>query len=79
MEYSRGDLNETADVSNPLMLLPELEPLLCNILHSINRDVLLYRRKLSVRIASCHLRIQGVTGGTDQTSGECSLGQTIPM
>ena len=21
--------------------------------------------------------IQGVTGGTDQTSGECSLGQTI--
>jgi len=24
-----------------------------------------------------HLPIQGVTGGTDQTSGECSLGQTI--
>jgi len=24
-------------------------------------------------------RIQGVTGGTDQTSGECSLGQTIPI
>ena len=23
--------------------------------------------------------IQGVTGGTDQTSGECSLGQTIPI
>jgi len=23
--------------------------------------------------------IQGVTGGTDQTSGECSLGQTIPL
>ena len=22
---------------------------------------------------------QGVTGGTDQTSGECSLGQTIPI
>ena len=25
------------------------------------------------------IRIQGVTGGTDQTSGECSLGQTIPI
>ena len=25
------------------------------------------------------LYIQGVTGGTDQTSGECSLGQTIPI
>ena len=23
--------------------------------------------------------IQGVTGGTDQTSGGCSLGQTIPI
>ena len=23
--------------------------------------------------------IQSVTGGTDQTSGECSLGQTIPI
>jgi len=23
--------------------------------------------------------IQGVTGGTDQSSGECSLGQTIPI
>ena len=23
--------------------------------------------------------IQGVTGGTDPTSGECSLGQTIPI
>ena len=23
--------------------------------------------------------IQGVAGGTDQTSGECSLGQTIPI
>ena len=23
--------------------------------------------------------IQGVTGGTDQTSGECSLGHTIPI
>ena len=25
------------------------------------------------------LDIQGVTGGTDQTSGECSLGKTIPI
>ena len=27
----------------------------------------------------CLPYIQGVTGGTDQTSGECSLGQTIPI
>jgi len=27
----------------------------------------------------CKIIIQGVTGGTDQTSGECSLGQTIPI
>ena len=26
-----------------------------------------------------YVYIQGVTGGTDQTSGECSLGQTIPI
>ena len=25
------------------------------------------------------LNIQGVTGGTDQTSGECFLGHTIPI
>ena len=25
------------------------------------------------------LDIRGVTGGTDQTSGECSLGHTIPI
>ena len=25
------------------------------------------------------VHIQGVTGGTDQTSGECSLGLTIPI
>jgi hypothetical protein len=57
LDYSRGDLNETAYDGNPLMLLPELEPLLPNILHSINRAVLLYRRKLSVRIASCQPRV----------------------
>ena len=34
-------------------------------------------------VATVHIYIythtQGVTGGTDQTSGECSLGQTIPI
>ena len=25
------------------------------------------------------LTVQGVTGGTDQTLGECSLGHTIPI
>jgi hypothetical protein len=26
-----------------------------------------------------NIYIQGVPGGTDNTSGECSLGQTIPI
>ena len=26
-----------------------------------------------------YINIQGVTGGTDQTPGECSLGHTIPI
>jgi len=40
---------------------------------------------LSILSTGCHLTleapkyIQGVTGETDQTSGECSLGQTIPI
>jgi hypothetical protein len=28
---------------------------------------------------ACEKHIQGVTGGTDNTSGGCSLGQTIPI
>ena len=33
----------------------------------------------SVQFSFLMMKIQGVTGGTDQTSGECSLGQTIPI
>jgi len=40
-----------------------------------------YQVLISVNILKYYLiiSIQGVTGGTDQTSGECSLGQTIPI
>ena len=31
------------------------------------------------RFIYIYIYIQGVTGGTDQTSGECTLGQTIPL
>ena len=35
---------------------------------------------IQYRVYVCaYIYIQGVTGGTDQTSGECSLGQTIPI
>ena len=34
---------------------------------------------LSVQMTSQHGHIQGVTGGMCETSGECSLGQTIPI
>ena len=55
-------------------------------------EVQVYRKKIGMNspnnprvlfLISHQLRqsktIQGVTGGTDQTSGECSLGQTIPI
>ena len=32
-----------------------------------------------VYLRMCILYVQGLTGGTDQTSGECFLGQTIPI
>ena len=35
-------------------------------------------RSAKVRVTGETL-IQSVTGGTDQTSGECSLGHTIPI
>ena len=35
--------------------------------------------KTALTLSQATLHIQGVTGGTDQTSGECSLGQTIPI
>ena len=34
---------------------------------------------ISAKAVHLHSDIQGVTGGRDQTSGECSLGQTIPI
>ena len=37
-----------------------------------------HRESLSI-IVQQGTTIQGVTGGTDQTSGECLLGQTIPI
>ena len=37
----------------------------------------LVRSNILPSLVNCY-QIQGVTGGTDQTSGECSLGQTIP-
>ena len=54
------------------------------------QDETLHNLFISVKCSTCFtwfLRpssvaqncIQGVTGGTDQTSGECSLGQTIPI
>ena len=35
--------------------------------------------ELLTSFLNIYIYIQGVTGGTDQTSGECSLGQTIPI
>jgi hypothetical protein len=32
-----------------------------------------------ILIQKHHIYIQGVPGGKDLTSGECSLGQTIPI
>ena len=47
---------------------------------TLERDVVRKQRGLNSIFAPCIMEsIQGVTGGTDQTSGECSLGQTIPI
>jgi len=37
-----------------------------------------HRESMSI-IVQQDANIQDPTGGTDQTSGECSLGQTIPI
>ena len=37
------------------------------------------QKVLLLQMLSPNIHIQGVTGGTDQTSGECSLGHTIPI
>jgi len=42
-------------------------------------DVCKWSASFSYLNTGFRLHIQGVTGGTDQTSGECSLGQTIPI
>jgi hypothetical protein len=47
--------------------------IVCNMQPTTNRES---RQR---HIAKLFHIIQGVTGGTDQTSGECSLGQTVPI
>ena len=44
-----------------------------------NVNVNVFFKLIKVHLLVSELYIQGVTGGTDQTSGECSLGQTIPI
>jgi len=69
-----------------------LEPLLSNVSVHILPNTIKYSRYLLLTLANdikmfpnvsstsdCKPYIQGVTGGTDQTSGECSLDQTIPI
>ena len=53
---------------------------------SVNHDILPLKLsycgvsgKDKLLLESYLQNIQSVTGGTDQTSGECSLGQTIPI
>ena len=52
--------------------------------NKIIRIKLIYEKELRSQLRDVTwklmvLCIQGVTGGTDQTSGECSLGHTIPI
>ena len=41
--------------------------------------VYLQQKNCYILVELFTINIQGVTGGTDQTLGECSLGQTIPI
>jgi len=36
-------------------------------------------KKICILCVYMYIHIQGVPGGKDLTSGECSLGQTIPI
>jgi len=71
-------------VSSGIILTAESiqhEPTGCTVYFEFISVINLYvfRAGLLLIIRSTTLYIQGVTGGTDQTSGECSLGQTIPI
>jgi hypothetical protein len=48
-------------------------------LHLSSRHIVVYPILDIIISRHSSLFIQGITGGTDQTSGECSLGQTIPI
>ena len=50
--------------------------LVCNCCHSVTREGQIYEVKIRLYI---YIYIQSVTGGTDQTSGGCPLGHTIPI
>ena len=65
-------------------IIRELVRSLAKVIFMLKHSVKLRRYILCGDVAACHAatsphNIQGVTGGTDQTSGECSLGQTIPI
>ena len=57
--------------------------LVTNVINRCGFTLLYTKITLDLKIVTCHLCdntiIQGVPGGMCQTSGECSLGQTIPI
>ena len=52
-----------------------------NVQNKISKIFIMLQKNYMIVLSEEHELpyIQGVTGGTDQTSGECSLGQTIPI
>ena len=73
------ELHAIRNFSRPVMLLRGKVCCICTVFFVEVSFLDRYILHNILYIVPAHRTIQGVTGGTDQTSGECSLGQTIPI
>ena len=75
--YSRRTAKLALDISLPILVQRDFLIFLVNVLVSMYMPVILQVNRIGVitglKIIYIYIYIQGVTGGTDQTSGGCSL------
>ena len=83
-EWSNSAQFRTHNIKYNLNIYRKICTFLCFLLHSYvtwhgAKHIKTVKHKISRNHKFCNCIIQGVPGGTDQISGECSLGQTIPI